>query len=524
MQHIRKLKLTNFKRFQQLEMAFDEGINTIIGDNESGKSSILQAIDLVSKASRTRVETIGIESLLNKEACQKFINLPNKDFSDLPEAHIEVFLHDDSNCDITGKHNTSSINSAGLHMSISPDDALTQEINDVIIQNPDSFPYEFYLVRFFTFSGEGYSSYSRYLSTLTIDSSQISSEYANKEYTKTVYQSTVQPVERVQLRNKYRQHKDAFTSNDLASLNQSLQGDYSFALRSNSKLNLETEIGLVQQNIPIDERGKGQQCFIKTEFVLSKNSNKKLDTLLLEEPENHLSHANMKRLISRISESDQNQIIITTHNSLISSRLSLKKSILLNSTSENVGTLKDIPKETAKFFMKAPDSNVLEFVLSSKVILVEGDAEYMLMETFYKSVNKEFEQDNVHIISVDGLSFKRYLDLAKVLNIKVSVVRDNDGDFHTNCIDNYEDYSNENIKIFYDSDNERNTFEVCVYQDNKDFCDELFNNGKIKKTPQEFMLDNKAESAFRIAEKCEDDNVSLNVPQYIKDAIEWINE
>lgn len=523
MQYIIKLKLTNFKKFKNLQVNFQEGINTIIGDNESGKSTILQAIELVSKASRNRVETLGFESLINKDVCHDFIQLENKSYNELPEIHVELFLNEDIKSELSGKHNTDGIETVGLHMAILPNESLIKEINQVIAQNPHSFPYEFYTVNFFTFSGEAYTGYSRYLPTITIDSSKISSEYASKEYTKTVYNSAITDVQNVQLKNRYRQHKEDFTLNDLSNINSSLQGSFTFAIRSNSKSNLETDIGLIQDNVPIEEKGKGQQCFIKTEFVLSQNIQRKIDVLLLEEPENHLSHTNMKRLVSRIAQSDQNQVIITTHSSLISSRLDLRKAKLLNSISENIGTLADIPEDTAKFFIKAPDNNILEFILSSKVILVEGDAEYMLFETLYKSLNRSIEEDNLHIISVDGLSFKRYLDLAKILKIKVAVIRDNDGDIQQNCIDNYNKYNEDNIQIFFDKDENRSTFEICIYQDNKIMCDEVF-TGLKKNTPLEFMLANKADSAFRIASKCDEEALKLNVPEYIKEAIAWINE
>ena len=91
MQYIVKLKLANFKKFKELEVGFQEGINTIIGDNESGKSTILQAIELVSKASRNRVETLGFESLINKDVCYDFIQLENKSYNELPEIHVELF-------------------------------------------------------------------------------------------------------------------------------------------------------------------------------------------------------------------------------------------------------------------------------------------------------------------------------------------------------------------------------------------------------------------------------------------------
>ena len=52
MQYIEKLKLFNFKRFREFEVEFTSGTNTIIGDNEAGKSSIIQAIELVASGSR----------------------------------------------------------------------------------------------------------------------------------------------------------------------------------------------------------------------------------------------------------------------------------------------------------------------------------------------------------------------------------------------------------------------------------------------------------------------------------------
>lgn len=521
MQYIKKLKLINFKRFKEFEVEFDSKINTIIGDNEAGKSSILQAIELLSSGSRNKVETVGLESLLNKDSIAEFL-ATDKSFEKLPEMHVEVYLSDETDPDLVGKHNSENINASGLHMICQPNEEFAKEINQVLAEDNNNFPFEFYAVKFITFNGEAYSGYRRFLKCLTIDSTQINSEYANKEYIKTVYNSTVDHAIRVGLRNEYRQQKIQFKENNLKVINESL-GDYELAIRSGSKFNLETDITLTQDDIPIDARGKGQQCFIKTEFALTRNAERQaVDTLLLEEPENHLSHTNMRRLISKISESHQNQIIIATHSSLISTRLDLRKSILLNSTSGKPLTLIELPTSTAKFFMKAPDNNILEFVLSNKVMLVEGDAEYMLIDALYsKETGKTLEEANVHVISVGGTSFKRYMELAKILEIRTAVIRDNDKAYQVNCVDNYVDHISDNIRVFSEIDKGRYTFEVCMYQDNQAICDELFSGGNIKKVPLEFMLDNKAESAFRLVDNHSE---NLEVPEYIKQAIEWINE
>lgn len=174
--------------------------------------------------------------------------------------------------------------------------------------------------------------------------------------------------------------------------------------------------------------------------------------------------------------------------------------------------------------MKAPDNNLLQFILSNKVMLVEGDAEFILMEALYKNTQgKNLATSGIGVISVDGKCFKRYLEVAKILNIKTVVITDNDKDYENNISKNYEEYIEgcPNIKIFSDSNNERNTFEVCIYKDNKDKLDELFEGRPRTKTIQEYMLDNKAEVAFEILCKIADE---LIVPDYIKNAIEWIDE
>jgi putative ATP-dependent endonuclease of OLD family len=522
MQYIKQLKLLNYKRFKEFEVEFDSKINTIIGDNEAGKSTILQAIELLSSGSRHKVEATGIESILNKDSVTEFL-AGEKTFEKLPEIHVEAYLSDETNPDLVGRHHSKApIDASGLHMACLPNEDLINEINQVLALDNGNFPFEFYIVKFITFNGEAYSGYRRFLKCLTIDSSKINSEHANNEYIRTVYDSTVEHANRVSLSNEYRLQKIQFKENNLKEINEGL-GSYELAIRSGSKYNLEADITLTQGDIPIDARGQGQQCFIKTEFALNRNAeNNTLDTLLLEEPENHLSHSNMKKLISKISESHQNQIIIATHSSLISTRLDLRKSILLNSSSDKPLKLNDLSTSTSKFFMKAPDNNILEFVLSRKVMLVEGDAEYMLIDALYKrTTGKTLEEDDVHIISVGGTSFKRYMELAKNLKIRAAIIRDNDKDYQGKCIDNYVDYIADNIKVFSDTNNDNYTFEVCLHHKNKAVCDKLFSGGNIKKQPLDFMLDNKAESSLRLVENHSED---LDPPEYIQQAIQWINE
>ena len=179
--------------------------------------------------------------------------------------------------------------------------------------------------------------------------------------------------------------------------------------------------------------------------------------------------------------------------------------------------LKDLSQETGKYFMKAPAANIIEFTLSNKVILVEGPSEFMLMENFYEScVGCKPEKDGINIINIRGLSFKRYLDIAKLTNSKTAVITDNDGNPQKHCIEKYQEYANiENIKIFYEPETTKYTFEVILYQDNKNLCNRLFGE-----SAQEYMLSNKTEAAYTLLTE----GNTIQVPEYIQRAIAWIRE
>lgn len=518
---ITKIKLVNFKRFQGFSLELQPERNLLIGDNESGKSTILQAIDLVLSGSRSKVDTLGLESLMNIDAVGVFL-AGTREYGELPQLQVELYLNEQNNPDLNGSNNSDGVMCDGLVLRCAPMDDYSAEIEAVLKEKEASFPFEYYSIKFVTFSGEPYGGPRRYLRHLLLDGASINNEYATREYVKSVYRATAEDGERHKHKNEYRKHKRLFRDDVLKDINAKLD-DYQFAIVTNTKSNLEADLTLTEGEISIDNKGKGKQCFIKTEFALQKKkSSHPLDVLLLEEPENHLSHTNMKRLVTSIAHAEDQQMIVTTHNSMISTRLDLRNAILLNSSSADAGTLADLSSGTSDFFMKAPDNNVLEFVLAGKVILVEGDAEYILMEALFKLVTgNELDATDIHVISVGGTSFKRYMELAKLLGVRTAVIRDNDGEYQANCVDRYADYVANNIRVFSETDDEITTFEISIYRNNTAMCDGLFSGGRIKLAPQEYMLKNKTTSAMRlITEKAEE----LIVPDYIRDAIQWIIE
>jgi len=517
---IRRLVLKNFKRFKALELEFDPELNILVGGNEAGKSSVLQAMDIVLSTSRSKVEGIGLEALFNADYISEFLAGARK-IVDLPELLIEVYFDDlPDRHDLDGRNNSKGADHLGIKMVCKPVDEYTKEIRAILAEKHENFPFEHYGVHFLTFTDEAVFPYKKPLRHLLIDSSLINNEHATREYTRSMYAAHANIAQRNLHGFEYRKAKAKFKDDVFKTMNDGLDA-YKFDVRTSPKASVETDIIITEDDIPVDSKGKGRQCFIKTEFAL-RNREHALDVLLLEEPENHLSQVHMRKLIERIRASVKKQLFVATHSSFIVTRLNLRKVLILSEENPSrPANLKDLSRGTAEFFMKAPDNNVLELALCKKAILVEGDAEFILMEALYKisAPGCSLDADGIHIISVDGTSFKRYFELAKLLGIKVAAIRDNDKDYAANCVANYSNHVSASIQVFADLDNARHTFEVCIYQDNQTACEELFEPGRKTLSVEEYMLKNKTDAAFQLLEK---KDAMLAAPGYIQQAVAWI--
>lgn len=517
---ITKIRFKNYRRFRDYTIVPNDRINILIGDNEVGKSSVLEAIDMVANGNARSVENTGLDKLINIDAVKDYIS-GERTFDNLPVLIIELYLSGSFDHTMNGKNNTDGIKCDGIRLVCAPNPDYRTEILDALCAHADYFPYDYYSVRFSTFADEGYTGYKKKIRSAMIDNANMNSEYATNDFIYRMYlQYTAEDTkERALHKSRYRQMRNAFRTESFRPLNERIppNKNYAFGLKSGTSMALERDIMIYEGDVGIDNKGTGQQVFIKTDFALERSGDN-VDIVLIEEPENHLSHVNLRKLVQRVAETRRGQLFITTHNNLISTRLELKNLLIMHiSSEEGPITLHDLSDDTAKYFMKTPPASIVEYALSRKVILVEGPSEYMLLERFYQSVmNRSPEMDDVHIIDVRGLSFKRYLEIAKLLGSKVAVLTDNDNNAQRYCVDKYSEYaSNVNIKVFFDNDDEKPTFEIVLYGDNQALCDGLFGE-----KAQEYMLKHKTEAAYRLLLQ----DQQIVVPKYFQRAIEWIRE
>ena len=206
---ILKIKLHNYRRFQDLEIRFKQGRNSLVGDNESGKSSVLEAIDLTTRGSRHRVEDLGIATLFNVGVVREFM-AGDKQLINLPKLYVELYLANIVEEGLDGNENSDGIPAYGIRMCIEPDQALSRQIQMVLQAQNASFPYEFYTISFTTFSGEPYNGYTKKVKTIFLDNSTIGNEYALNDFISTIYGGSLNQVEQLATKHNYGNTKADF--------------------------------------------------------------------------------------------------------------------------------------------------------------------------------------------------------------------------------------------------------------------------------------------------------------------------
>lgn len=523
---IKQVAIQGYKKFQNFQLDFHEGLNIIVGENESGKTTVIEALNITLNQWYKTADKSIIEELLNHDLLKAFRATPA--LNNLPKIIIEIEL------DLSDVPNNSDYYGQEYELIKSKKDlygiSFRCEFNDSYVQsllpniNAGLIPFEYYDFSWKTFSGKSYISLRNPVKYISINTSNQNSSASFNYFNKSIFNNTYPEQDKIRYKNEFRNEvKIAFDSVDLADID----NEKKFAI-DNKKIILENVLSINENGIAIENKGKGRENLIKTQIALDKAKDR-TEVITIEEPENHLSHTTLRKMINEIIENRQNkQLIITTHNSLIVTSLGLKNVIWINN---NKGiSFTDLDELVAKYFSKLDNSNLLQFLLSEKTILVEGASEYLMLPEIYKTIysDSSLQADKIDIISCNGLSYKRYLEIAKKTKHKVAVITDNDA--KPENISAMEIYNKDNLEshIFMSENRDDGwTFEANIYSQNKALVEEIL---KLKDGAQYLfhkkdygpylgkMLNDKVETAYLFLPRIGE----FHCPDYIKDAFEWI--
>lgn len=528
-----KLIITGFKQFIYLELSLNADVNILVGDNESGKSTILEGIALATTGRFKGKQFAGFieKGIFHYSTLKSYIDsLKTDNPLSPPYITIELYARDNAeDADYKGKNNSKMEDAPGIAFSIYFDCKSYGDQYKILLKEHklNDIPLEFYRYDWQAFSGTKLSSFTNPVSTSIIDAAKASISMLGN-YIGNEIDECLSEEEKRYIGLAYRNNRAQFADDTaLDALNRKIA---TRAMISDKKVGLslndvstsewQKELGLSIDDISYAFVGKGTQHIIKTNLSLWKDADKS-NLILIEEPENALSHTNMSKLVSSIIEHNLGkQIFIATHSNFVANKLGLDKIILLhNSQGHHFSNLKS---DTVDYFRKLPGYETLRFVLSQKAILVEGPSdELMVQKAYLLEYGKLPIEDGTDVISVRSLAFKRFCDISVLIKKPIYIVTDNDGDIKKNITNKYGDYStylDKLVYIFHDADENNRTLEVAFINANKNKLVELstlFSKPNDYSSLLEYMLENKTEWALQVFESSE----KFTYPRYINNAI-----
>lgn len=461
---IAKIKITNFKCYEEtFALVLNDGLNVIVGGNESGKTTILEAIHLALTGllhGRTLKNDLT-SYLFNLGAQQKYVeSLDTSSPLSPPAITIELFFSGTSSelAELEGDGNSERIKASGVVYRIEFDEENYKGPYEALLKAGElkSIPVEYYTTTMRSFARKGITARNIPIKSALIDSSSTRLQNGSDVYVSRIIRDVLEESERASISQAHRKLREAFVEDkNLQLINDRItraakisQKSVSISVDLSSQTAWESSLMTYIDLIPFQYIGKGEQCIIKTKLALSAKKSAEATVILLEEPENHLSHARLNELMADLTDQHgQKQIIISTHSSFVANKLGLDHLIVLRD-----GKVARISELAANdFFKKLAGYDTLRLALARRAILVEGDSDELVVQRAYMDANsgKLPIQDGVDVISV-GTAFLRFLELADKLKIPVAVVTDNDGD--TAAVEKkYAIYdSSDTVKICFD--------------------------------------------------------------------------
>lgn len=439
---IAKVKITNFKCYEEtFSLHLNDALNVIVGGNESGKTTILEAIHLaLTGMLHGRMLKNDVTSyLFNLAAQQKYVDsLKTSSPLPPPAITIELFFSGDSSelAELEGDGNSEKTKASGVVYRIEFDEENYKSAYEALVASGEltSIPVEYYSAHMRSFARKGITSRNIPIKSALIDSSSARLQNGSDVYVSRIIRDVLEETERASISQAHRKLKEAFVKDKhLKLINERItkaakisQKSVSISIDLSSQTAWESSLMTYIDSIPFQYIGKGEQCVIKTKLALSTKKSAEATAILLEEPENHLSHARLNELIADLTaQHGQKQIIISTHSSFVANKLGLDHLIVLREG--KVVRISEL--EASGFFKKLAGYDTLRLALAKKAILVEGDSDELVVQRAYmdKNAGRLPIQDGIDVIAV-GTAFLRFLELAKALSIPAVVVTDNDGD------------------------------------------------------------------------------------------------
>lgn len=428
-----KLKLKNFRKYKELEIPFKKGLNVLIGENDSGKTAIIDSIRIL----------LGTQSY-------EFYILNEKDFNNLnDELEIEcTFYFEDKSVDKVAKF----LEWITFDIEKKP---------QLIIRLTANFK-DFKVKRSITVGEKGLESRFDLIDELRVTYLKPLRD-ANRELIAGRFSRLSQILKSHELfLNKENDHEfieyvqefneninEYFNKNEGRIIIEKINSHLYKFLGQEKKSDYKTDINITEENLNSilnslnlslskNKVGLGtlNQLYMSLELLLFEIDKNSLNLCLIEELEAHLHPQAQLRTIKHLQNKfiENNQIILTTHSINLASSIKLENLILCKNN--NVYPLgkeyTKLDKDDYEFLEIFLDTTKANLFFAKGVIFVEGDAENILVPTIAEIIGKPLYEYGISIVNISGVAFKRYSRIFlrsegnKNLDIPVAIITDLD--------------------------------------------------------------------------------------------------
>lgn len=440
--YLSNIKLWNFRKYgsdtfdidnPNLDLNFTEGLNVLIGENDSGKTAIIDAIKIVLKthsyeyikieaddfynnSDRLRIE-LKFKGLLDEEAknftewltwegqgedstpiLRVFYDIRRKDYKILPS---EV----KAGADTEGYSLTAEAREYLKATYLRP----LRDAENELISKRNSRLSQILL-------GDDIFKEKDIPHPLVEKFERINTEV--EEYFRSVEGAG-------HIKDNIDSYIKGFYGEEKESLFEASKNDIKSILEKLSlSLNSQKNVGL----------GTLNRLFMAAELLhLNKENWEGLRLGLIEELEAHLHPQAQMQVIETLQKQEEVQLIITTHSPNLASKIKLENLIICNGNNAfPMGKdYTELKEDSYVFLEKFLDVTKSNLFFAKGVILVEGWAEEILIPSLAKAIGFDLTTKGVSVVNIGNLGFDHYSKIflrknAPFMDIPVAVVTDCD--------------------------------------------------------------------------------------------------
>lgn len=577
--HITTIKIKNFRAIENLELNLNKGLNVLIGENNTGKTSIIDLLRLVFDKGNYPKEIYWKETDFRVNNSSDEFNPIEFDIQFKPDNEKESFCFNELH--IVEYETGNKVDFLEIHGKIS----LIKTKGETKIKKEywggkdkeNRVPWEIWDELNYTYlsplrdvTRDLKPNNNNLLSKLFLNISELKegddykenmSEIIKKNFDNEKWEELLDEgkekitthLKQLNFIDNYQDINIAFSSFEFEDIIKKL------ILQLPVDFNRSDEEKQIFFNLNQNGLGYNNLIYASTIFgdIIQRKEvfEEDYNLLLIEEPEAHL-HPQLEntffKYLQKLEETNEFQIIVSSHSPTITAKTKLDNVIVMNNNNNNIfaNPLKDtlLKDEDRIFLKKFLDVTKSQLFFAKGVILVEGISETLLLPVFARLMGDEYDLDKHGIEVIEtGISFQRYSGLfnsddpSRRLNFRCSVITDDDRDKNLSDgrLNNLKDMSKNNFQVFIG----QQTLEWELFNSNlsSSIIPTVFDSvhsrirNNLSKQGEKFnpailakkLSENKTKSefAFNLAEYLEnnpDEAKEFIIPNYIKDAIHFV--